>query len=245
MRLILMFTILSTFLLLLPIGFAQPELIVYEENNPPATGPFIAEAGSKLILWAKLEIDGEMIHSCNVAGADPCADVSWGFTDPYTFEVSENDCTLVPTSYGIFQCVVDVPSTAGQTDIRFQYKTSGEKAVGELSVSGGTKRELTVYDCGDGACNGPETQETCCTDCGVPPLNKCVNNKLEASCGDGLCQAGYTEDQNNCCNDCDSPLFYKCENNILARDMLQLSILILVIIACIFFGYYLIKRAKA
>lgn len=240
-----MLVILSLFLLILPIGFAQshPELIIYKENNPQATEPFIAEAGSKLTLWVKLEIGGELINSCDVLGADPCTSMDWGFLDPYTFEVSQNKCNLVPTSRGIFQCVIDVPETTGETRVFFSYNTYGK-----LDHGGGGKRKLIIYKCGDGECTCtsseicPENQETCCTDCGVPPLTKCVNNKLELSCGDGLCQVIHTENQNNCCNDCGSPRFYKCENNELVLDTLQLIILFLVGIAMCIFTFYVIFK---
>lgn len=162
---------------------SHPKLIVYEKDN--SIEPSIAEAGSKLILFAKLLIDGEIIWSCDMFKADPCTDMTWGFMDSYTFEVSQNECILVPTSYGIFQCVIDIPETPGETKVSFSYRTSGEKAVGKFGVAGGGSRKLLVYKCGDGECNGPETQKTCCIDCGVPPRTKCVNNKLESIPCDG------------------------------------------------------------
>jgi hypothetical protein len=48
--------------------------------------------------------------------------------------------------------------------------------------------------CGDGLCNGSETQYTCPTDCGYPPPNP--------YCGDGVCNNGET--QYSCPSDCGS-----------------------------------------
>lgn len=56
--------------------------------------------------------------------------------------------------------------------------------------------------CGDGRCNGLETDATCCQDCACAPSWECTPTGACApfSCGDGACNGDET--QATCCTDC-------------------------------------------
>lgn len=71
------------------------------------------------------------------------------------------------------------------------------------------------FDCGDGACTGPETCVTCETDCGACPCGdgRCEGRETCANCpddcggpcpcGDGMCEIARGESCATCAGDCD------------------------------------------
>ena len=186
-----------TALFLMPLASAETELKVYTKGNyykNDSTEPFYAEAGSKLILFAQLIIDGKIVEICGVYKVptdDPafCTDMAWGFIDPYTHESSENECMLFPTSSGkLFQCNIDVPETSGETDIRFWHS------------AGVRKRKLIVYE----PCDGCLINITTCVPLGIRKEgmycsidNEFVGQKIE----DEYCDNNFECKSNICVND--------------------------------------------
>jgi hypothetical protein len=66
--------------------------------------------------------------------------------------------------------------------------------------------------CGDGVCNGTETHDSCCSDCGCVGDKECKSGQCvaPAACGDGTCNAN--ESQTSCCEDCGCPSGKTCDS---------------------------------
>jgi hypothetical protein len=67
--------------------------------------------------------------------------------------------------------------------------------------------------CGDGSCNGGESQSSCCGDCGCPSGQSCQSGScvVDPYCGDGSCNGGETE--SSCCTDCGCSGGNSCQAN--------------------------------
>jgi len=91
-----------------------------------------------------------------------------------------------------------------------------------LGKNGTDIKGCYVIGCGDGSCDPPETNITCCTDCGCGLGYTCVNNLCQTQCGDTYCVGDET--QISCCTDCGCATGYSCQNNACILESLALTV---------------------
>ncbi|HXK18981.1 MAG TPA: hypothetical protein VNG33_14315, partial [Polyangiaceae bacterium] len=86
-------------------------------------------------------------------------------------------------------------------------------SAGQLNGGASSGGAPAIPTCGDGTCNGSETQSTCCQDCGCQGGYTCASNTCQANphCGDGTCNGSET--QSTCCQDCGCQGGYTCTSN--------------------------------
>ncbi|MEP7123911.1 MAG: CHAP domain-containing protein [Byssovorax sp.] len=114
-----------------------------------------------------------------------------------------------------------IQATVDPASLGFAPGSSIEVAVWVKDALGNVKGPLAVRTitwqpaggstfCGDGACNGVETQSTCCTDCGCPGGQACNGGACGAvnNCGNGSCAGGET--CGSCPADCGCPSGQMC-----------------------------------
>jgi hypothetical protein len=139
---------------------------------------------------------------CTIIGTPLGCSMDCPITDPYCNECTgqEEFCDAVPGTQPLVSCTATCPHLDGCScpescnftgEIDQGQTCGGYKNGGGGSSPSPSPSPSWVPRCGDGACNGTETQASCPGDCGSPE-----------TCGNGVCSAVAGENCSNCPGDC-------------------------------------------
>jgi hypothetical protein len=123
-------------------------------------------------------------------------------------------CSDECTSAGQKSCVgTSGYRTCGDYDADSCLEWSSTTSCGGGKQCSGAGTCASVTSCGDGSCDGGETQSLCCVDCGCPGGKSCNGSTCvtESFCGDGSCNGSET--QGSCCLDCGCPSGKSCNGS--------------------------------
>lgn len=187
-------------------------------NAAPACGDGGANNPSQATLTSPApgsSLTGPFSVSGSATDADALKKVTITLGTAGAPSVCDGDCngTAQTINMNVDPAMYGIPSGA-QIEIAVWVKDAMGNVAGPLA-----KRTVTWQGassgvfCGDGMCNGSESQSTCCTDCGCPAGKSCQGGSCidPSSCGDAVCNGNET--QNTCCIDCGCPAGQMCQGN--------------------------------